>query len=70
MNWLIFLGIGVTAIGLAVLIWCILRVLKAKRAELDEEAMKAELQTVLPWNLAAMGISGIGLMCVILGIIF
>lgn len=66
---LIWGGAGVSLIGLAGLVWCILRVMRAKRANLTEEEMRATLQQVLPLNLGALLLSVIGLMMVVVGIL-
>ena len=61
---LIWLGALVTLIGLAGLVWCILKVQKARRQGLDDAALKAELQKVVALNLGALLLSAIGLMMV------
>ncbi len=65
----IWSGAAVSLLGLAGLIWCILRVSKAKRAGLEDEEMRKVLQSALPLNLGALFLSAIGLMMVIVGII-
>lgn len=66
---LIWTGTALTLLGLAVLVWCILRVAKAKKANLSPDALRDTLQTVLPYNLGALFMSAIGLMMVVLGVI-
>ncbi|MBT8414884.1 MAG: hypothetical protein KJO30_11190 [Boseongicola sp.] len=68
MQTLIWIGALFTLIGVAGLGWCIMIAVKARREGLDDEAMKARLQKVVAMNLAALAISSIGLMMVILGI--
>lgn len=65
---LIWIGAIVTLVGLAGLIWCIVTVQKARRAELDDEAMKTKLQNVVALNMGALFLSAIGLMMVVVGI--
>ena len=65
---LIWTGAGLTLLGLAVLIWCILRVFKAKRANLSDEDLRAAVQKVVPVNLGALLMSVFGLMLVIVGV--
>jgi len=48
--------------------YCIVRVSRAKRAGLDDAAMRDELKKVVPLNLSALFLSVIGLMIVIIGI--
>lgn len=69
MDILIWLGAAVTLAGLALLVWCILRVMKARRAGLSDEELRAALQKILPVNTGALFLSMIGLMLVVLGIV-
>lgn len=66
---LIWIGALVTLLGLAGLIWCILKVQRARRQGLDDAALKAELQKVVALNLGALFLSAIGLMLVVVGIL-
>ena len=68
MEMLIWIGAAISVTGLGGLVYCILRVLKAKRAGLDDEALRAAVAKVVPLNLGALFLSVIGLMMVILGI--
>lgn len=65
---LIWSGTGVSLLGLLGLVYCIVRVSRAKKAGLSDDAMRAELKQVVPLNLAALFLSVIGLMMVIVGI--
>jgi len=65
---LIWAGTAISLLGLLGLVYCIIRVSRAKRAMLDDEAMRAELKKVMPLNLGALFLSVIGLMVVIIGI--
>ena len=69
MQGLIWAGAAMTLAGLAGLIYCILRAARAKRAGLDDAAMRAELQRVVTINLAAVGASALGLAAVVAGIL-
>lgn len=66
---LIWIGAVVTLLGLAGLIWCILKVQSARKRGLDDAALKAELQKVVALNLGALFLSAIGLMMVVVGIL-
>lgn len=68
MQFLIWIGAGVTLIGLLGLAWCIVRAAAAKRENLSDEAMRARLARLVPINLASLLLSAIGLMIVIIGI--
>ncbi len=63
-------GASLSLAGLAGLVWCILRVMKARRSDLTDDELRAAVQRVLPWNMGALFLSVIGLMLVILGISF
>lgn len=68
MAWLIWSGAALTLVGVFGLLYCILVAVRAKKAGLSDEAMRATLQRVVVWNMAALAISGVGLMCVVLGV--
>lgn len=68
MEWLVWLGAALTLLGVAGLVWCIAIALRARRAGLSDEAMKARLQKVVALNLGALAVSALGLMAVILGL--
>ncbi len=68
-NVVIWGGATVSLVGLAGLIWCILKVTRARRAGLDDAALRGVLKSVLPVNLGAMFLSVIGLMMVVIGIL-
>jgi hypothetical protein len=69
MGWLIWVGAAITAAGFLGILWTALAVLRARRAGLDDAAMKARLQQVLPVNIAALFLSMLGLGAVIIGAI-
>ena len=70
MEILIWIGAAISVAGMAGLIYCIARVARAKRAGLDDDALRAEVGKVVPLNLGALFLSVIGLMVVVLGIFF
>lgn len=65
---LVLFGVLLTLAGFFGLILCIVRVIRARRQNLSDEEMRAVLQKVLPMNLAALGVSVLGLMLVVLGV--
>lgn len=69
MEYLIWAGAAVSAIGLIGIFYCIAIALKAKRANLPDEEMRARLQRVVLLNMAALLLSMVGLMMVVAGII-
>ncbi|NDR59438.1 hypothetical protein [Aliiruegeria sabulilitoris] len=68
MEILIWIGAAISLTGLAGIIGCVVTVARAKRAQLDDEVMRAKLQKVVVWNLGSLFVSAIGLMMVIVGI--
>lgn len=68
METLVWAGAAITLLGVAGLVWCIVTVVRARRAGLDDAALKARLQRVVALNLGALFVSAIGLMMVIVGI--
>lgn len=68
METLIWVGAAVTLLGLAGLIWCIVRVRRARAKGLGDDALRAELQKVVALNLGALLLSAFGLMLVVVGI--
>mgnify|MGYP000037917629 FL=1 len=68
MDWLIIPGVIVTFIGLGLLFYTILRIIRAKKQGLSDDEMQVNLQSAVAWNLGAMGCSAIGLMMVVIGI--
>ncbi|SDJ79876.1 hypothetical protein [Aliiruegeria lutimaris] len=68
MEILIWIGAAISLTGLAGIIGCVVAVARAKRAQLEDEVMRAKLQKVVAWNLGSLFVSAIGLMMVIVGI--
>lgn len=69
MEWMIMIGAGITLVGVAGLIWCIILAMSAKKKGGTDDEVKARLQRVVVINLAALAISAIGLMAVVTGVI-
>jgi len=64
----VWAGVAATVLGLAGLVWCIVLALRAKRVGGSEDQVRAKLQRVVLINLAAMGLSAMGLMLVVIGV--
>jgi hypothetical protein len=69
MDWLVWIGAAMSLGGIAGLLRCIQLALRARRSGLDNTAMRARLQQIVTFNLAALGVSALGLMLVVMGII-
>lgn len=70
MDILIWAGATLSFLGLVGLVYCILRVAKARRAKLGDEALREEVKQVVLINLGSLFVSVFGLMLVILGIFY
>ena len=68
MEILVWIGSILSLLGLVGLLWCIKTVLRAKKTAGSDEELRTSLQKVVPFNMAALFLSAIGLMLVILGI--
>lgn len=65
---LVWLGTALSVTGMAGILWCILRVARARRAGLEDGELRAAVQAVVPWNLGALLLSVLGLIMVIVGV--
>lgn len=68
MGILVVIGAAISLLGLAGIIGCGIAVYRARRAGLDDAAMRARLQKIVAWNLGSLAISTIGLMTVVVGV--
>ena len=68
MDILIWIGAAISLAGLGGIIACIARTVRARRAGLDDAALRATLKRVVTLTLVALLVSAVGLMCVMLGI--
>jgi hypothetical protein len=66
---LIWIGAALSLCGVAGLLWCIRLALKARRAGLSDDDMRARLQHIVTLNMIALGVSALGLMMVVAGIL-
>ena len=69
MDILIWIGAAATLLGLVGVVWSLVLVLRARRAGLDDDALRARLQGALPVNLGALLLSVLGLGLVVVGIV-
>jgi hypothetical protein len=69
MEVLIWIGAVVALAGVAALVWCIVLAMRARKSGLPDTEMRAALQKVVVLNMGALGISALGLMFVVLGIV-
>lgn len=69
MDYVIWSGAAITVVGLMGLIYCILLVVRGRRANLPDAALRAVMKKALIWNMAALAASAFGLMLVVVGVI-
>lgn len=67
-DWLIWGGAALTLAGVAALLWCIAAVMRARRAGLDDAALRTRMRSVMAVNMGALALSMIGLLLVVTGI--
>lgn len=65
----IWIGAAMTLAGLLGIFWCVRLAVRANRAKLPDDQMRAEMQKVVLLNVAALGISALGLGLVAVGVI-
>ncbi|MEM6896009.1 MAG: hypothetical protein AAF576_01425 [Pseudomonadota bacterium] len=65
---LVPIGLVLTSAGLVLLGWFIFAVARAKSAGLSEDEVKARLQKLVAVNLGAVALAGLGLMCLVMGL--
>lgn len=69
MEILVWLGAAVTVIGMIGIIYSVVLVTRARRSNLEDDALRARLNRILPINLGALFLSVIGLMMVVVGVL-
>ncbi len=70
MEFLIWVGAAISLAGLAGIIWCIVAVWNAKRTHQNEDELRNNVRKLIPINAAALFLSVIGLMLVVIGVLF
>lgn len=68
MEIVVWIGAGLSCLGIIGIIYSIVAVTRAKRAQLPDEELRARVAAILPINLIALFVSMIGLMAVIVGV--
>ena len=69
MDWLIIIGTIVALVGLVGLVVSAFRVIRARRAGLDDDALKEAVRSAMVLNMGAFALSAFGLMMVVVGVI-
>ncbi len=68
MEIIVWIGAALSAIGMCGIIYSIVVIARAKRANLPDEELRERIAKVLPINLGSLFISMIGLMAVVVGV--
>lgn len=68
MEYMVWIGAAISALGLAGIIYSILLVRRARKTAENDEALRQEIAKVVPINLGALFVSVLGLMCVAIGV--
>jgi len=66
---LVWLGAAVSVLGLLGILGCILSVVRARRAGMNDADLRARLRRIVVWNMAALLTSATGLGLVAVGVI-
>lgn len=69
MDWLIIIGTVIALVGLAGLVISAVRVIRARRAGLEDDALKEAVRGAMVLNMGAFALSALGLMMVVVGVI-
>lgn len=67
---MIWIGSGLTVMGLIGIVWCIMAARAAKQDMDDEAALRARMQRIVAVNMGALVVSALGLMLVVIGVFF
>lgn len=68
MEVLVWIGAGLSLLGLAGVIWSMVRVARARGRNLPDEELRAVMRAMLPWNIGALFVSVLGLLTVMVGL--
>lgn len=66
---MIWIGAAISVVGLLGLVTSAVRVLKAKRAGLDDDALRDAVKSAMVLNFGALMLSAFGLILVVVGVI-
>lgn len=69
MSWIMWTGAGIMVLGFIGIMISIVMITRAKGAGLDDAALRARLEKILPVNLGSLFVAVIGVMTVIIGLI-
>ena len=70
MNWVVWLGVVLTVLGVILLGICIRKAAGLRKAQKTEQDIRAAMQRLVALNMGALALSGLGLMVVVVGLVF
>jgi hypothetical protein len=68
MEILVWIGAGLSLMGLAGVIWSMVKVARAKGRNLPDAELREVMRAMLPWNIGALFVSVLGLVMVTVGL--
>lgn len=69
MTFLIWIGTIISVLGLAGVVYSVTAVIRARRAGLDDAALRVRIAQMMPVNLAAFLAAMLGLLMVLVGVL-
>ncbi len=69
MSVILYIGVALTLVGLAGIVWFIHRARRLKRSRADDKAVQAELRSLVFLNIAAFGLAFLGLAVTVVALI-
>ena len=69
MEWLVWFGAALTALGLVIIAYCIASAIRVRRANLPDLETRSRLQRIVYLNMGALLLSALGLMSVVMGVL-
>ncbi|MBB5722868.1 hypothetical protein FHS72_002498 [Loktanella ponticola] len=69
MEWMVWTGAAISMIGLVGIVYSIVAVSSARKAGLDDDALRLKLTAIFPINIGSLLFSILGLMMVVFGVV-
>lgn len=69
MTLVFYAGVAITLVGLAGIVWLIIRARRLRQTETDDTSVQAELRALVLLNMATVGLAFMGLAITVVGLI-
>ncbi len=69
MTLVFYAGVALTLVGLAGILWFFRRARRLRETDADDDAVQAELRSLVVLNMAAVGLAFLGLAITVVGLI-